>query len=221
MQGHALVRGGLRARRCKSEGRSFVAAQLPDSDTHADGSKSEFNWYAVYTRHQHEKSAARLLAGKGFDTLLPLYQARHRWKDRTQTVHLPLFPCYLFISASMERRVEILRTPGVCWLVGNGGFATPIPERQVESIRTLIASSLRFEPHPFLASGDCVRVRSGPLAGVEGILVRVKNGHRLVLSVQLLKQSAAVEVDGSLVERISPLSKAATAFSYYNERTVG
>lgn len=143
--------------------------------------------------------------------MLPLYQARHRWKDRTQTVRLPLFPCYVFIHTSLERRLEILRTPGVCWLVGNGGFASPIPDREVESVRTLMTSSAHFEPHAFLTRGDHVRVLAGPLAGIEGVLIRVKNEHRVVLSVELLKQSAAVEVDLALIERLGARTASAGA----------
>lgn len=158
-------------------------------------------WYAAYTRHQHEKSAAQILREKGIDTLLPLYQVAHRWKDRTQLVHLPVFPCYVFVRASLQTRLNILQTPGICQLVGFAGQPVVIPEHEIDSLRTLVESSARYEPHPYLHSGDLVHIKLGPLAGIEGILTRFKNQYRVVLSVQLLQQSVAVEVDLAGIER--------------------
>jgi transcription antitermination factor NusG len=158
-------------------------------------------WYAAYTRHQHEKSAAQILQEKGFDALLPLYQVAHRWKDRTQMVRLPVFPCYVFVRASLQSRLKVLQTPGICQLVGFAGQPTAIPECEMDSLRALVKSSARYEPHPYLHSGDCVQIKYGPLAGIEGILTRFKNQYRVVLSVQLLQQSVAVEVDLAGIER--------------------
>jgi transcription antitermination factor NusG len=159
-------------------------------------------WYAVYTKHQHEKSATNLLARKGFNVLLPLYHTAHRWKDRMQIVALPVFPCYLFLRASLQRKLEILQTPGVFWLVGQGGHASLVPDSDIESIRKIMQGRAHAEPHPYLKSGDRVRVLAGPMAGVEGILTRVKNRYRVVLSVDLLQKAVAVEVDISSVERL-------------------
>jgi len=159
-------------------------------------------WYALYTRHQHEKNSARILASKGFDTFLPLYTAAHQWKDRVKRLSLPLFPCYVFIRGGIDRRFEVLTTPGIHSWVGVAGNPLPIADTEIESIRQVVETSLRVEPHPFLKCGDWVRVRSGPLAGIEGILVRKKNLLRLVLSVELLEKSVAVEVDASAVERV-------------------
>lgn len=158
-------------------------------------------WYAAYTRHQHEKSAAQILREKGFDVLLPLYQAAHRWKDRTQIVQLPLFPCYLFARVSLQSRLQVLQTPGICQLIEFAGQPVSVPEQEIASIRTLVESSARYEPHPFLHSGDRVEITRGPLAGIEGILVRFKNQFRVVLSVALLQQSVAVEVELAGLER--------------------
>jgi len=157
-------------------------------------------WYAVYTKHQHEKSAKSILAQKGFEVLLPLYRSAHRWKDRTQIVLLPIFPCYLFLRASLNRKLEILRTPGVFWLVENAGHACAVPDSDIEGIRKITEGAAHAEPHPFLKTGMRVRVKVGPLAGVEGILSRVKNQYRIVLSVELLRQAVSVEVDISIVE---------------------
>ena len=160
------------------------------------------HWYAVCTRHQHEKAAARILEYKEFEVFLPLYKTRHRWKDRIKEVSLPLFPGYLFVRDGLERCLPILTTPGICSIVSCGGRPTTIPSSEIEAVRRIVESTLRVEPHPFLKSGDWVRVKYGPIAGVEGILLRNKNIARLVLSVEMLGKSAAVEVDATHVERI-------------------
>jgi transcription antitermination factor NusG len=160
-------------------------------------------WYAAYTRHQHEKSASQMLEQKGLEVLLPLYRVAHRWKDRAVVVHLPLFPCYLFVRASLDTRAHILRTPGIVQLVGTTGAPVQIPDAQIEGVRSVVRGPAPFEPHPYLHCGDRVVVLAGPLAGVEGILSRFKTNYRVVLSIDLLRQSVAVELDLSLVERVS------------------
>jgi transcription antitermination factor NusG len=160
-------------------------------------------WYAIYTRHQHEKTVAQILTIKGFETLLPLYQSARRWKDRAKVLSLPLFPCYVFVKGGMDRRVDILTTPGIYALVSNAGTPSPIPPDEIEAIRLAVESSAPIEPHPFLKYGDLVRVKCGPLAGIQGILVRKKNLYRLVVSVEMLGQAAALEVDSLLVERLN------------------
>ncbi len=164
------------------------------------------NWYAVCTRHQHEKAAARMLEYREFEVFLPLYAARHRWQDRIKEVSLPLFPGYLFVRERLDRLLPILTTPGVCRIVSCGGRPAVIPFSEIEGVRRIVESNLRVEPHPFLKSGDWVRVKHGPLAGLEGILLRKKNMTRLVLSVEMLGESAAVEVDTTHVERMPTVS---------------
>lgn len=149
-------------------------------------------WYALYTRHQHEKTVARVLQGKGFGVFLPLYTAAHRWKDRTKQLSLPLFPCYVFLQGDTRRRVEVLGTPGVYSIVGAEGRPAPISELEIDAIRQMLESKAQVEPYPYLRCGDWIRVKSGPLEGIEGILVRKKNLFRLVVSVELLQKSVAV-----------------------------
>jgi len=161
------------------------------------------NWYAVCTRHQHEKTAARILEYKEFEVFLPLYKARHGWKDRIKEVSVPLFPGYLFVREGLKRWLAILTTPGVSSIVSCGDQPAAIPFSEIEGVKRVVESSLRVEPHPFLKCGDWVRVKHGPIAGVEGLLLRQKNVARLVLSVEMLGKSAAVEVDATDVERIS------------------
>jgi len=163
-------------------------------------------WYAVYTKFQHEKSAARLLANKDLEVFLPLYHTVHRWKDRNQALVLPLFPCYLFVRMALERKLEALRTAGVRWLVENAGRACPVPDVEIESVRKVCSSRSRVQPHPFLKQGVPVRVRSGPLAGTQGILLRTMNRCRVLITVELLQKSVAVEVELWNVEVLTPKS---------------
>jgi transcription antitermination factor NusG len=160
-------------------------------------------WYALYTRHQHEKSIANMLTNRGFEVFLPLYLVGHQWKDRTKQLSLPLFPTYVFLWSCLGRRVDVLKTPGVYQFVGFGGMPCAIPTEEIESVRRVVTSALSIEPHPFLKCGDRVRIKSGSLAGVEGILVRKKNLFRLVLSVELLNRAVALEVDVTKVERLA------------------
>lgn len=161
-------------------------------------------WYALYTRHQHEKAVDEILRNKGFETFLPLYETVHRWRDRNKRVSLPVYPCYVFIRGGVDRRVQILTTPGIHWIVGVGGCACPIPDSDIEAVRRLVSTQFRVEPHPYLRTGDRIRVIAGPLEGMEGILARKKNVFRLVLSVDMIMKSVAVEVDASMVERLEP-----------------
>ena len=160
----------------------------------------ESEWYAVYTRHQHEKTVFERFSRAGFDAFLPTYQVARQWKDRIKQLSLPLFPCYVFLRGGLDRRLDVLSTPGVHSLVSFSGRPAPIPKTQVEAIRRVIENHLPVEPHPFLRCGDWVRVTSGPLADIEGILVRRKSSFRLILSAELLGKSIAVEVDAFNVE---------------------
>ena len=160
-------------------------------------------WHALYTRHQHENAVAQALSARGFEVFLPQYRTAHRWKDRDKELLLPLFSNYVFLHGGLDRMLMLMTAPGVHSLVSWGGRAANIPWEEIEAVRRLIASSYEVEPHPFLKCGDRVRVTSGPLEGIEGILVRRTRGYRLVLSVEMLSRSASVEVDTSMVERVS------------------
>jgi transcription antitermination factor NusG len=177
---------------------------MPIEETSASSITRDWTsgWHALYTRHQYEKLVAQALSAKGFEVFLPQYRTIHRWKDRRKELMLPLFPSYVFIQGGFDRMLSIFTTPGVHSFVSWGGRPAEIPQEQIDAVRRLVQSPLRFEPHPFLKCGDWVRIKSGPLAGIEGVLVRTKSAYRLVLSVEILAQSASVEVDISAVERI-------------------
>jgi transcription antitermination factor NusG len=166
-------------------------------------SNEEHHWWAIYTRHQHEKVVADVLAAKGFEVFLPLYDSIRRWKDRQKLLSLPLFPCYVFVHGGLRRRFQILNTPGVHMALTRGERIAVIPEKEIDAIRRTVEGPFRMEPHPFLRCGDRVRVIRGSLQGVEGILTRKKNQFRLVLSVDMLAKSVAVEIDAADVESIA------------------
>jgi transcription antitermination factor NusG len=160
------------------------------------------SWWALYTRHQHEKTVADVLSNKGFDVFLPLYESVRRWKDRNKIISLPLFPCYVFVRGGMSRRLQVVTTPGVHTILYTGERIAIIPTEEMDAIRRAVNSSSRIEPHPFLRCGESVRVTRGSLEGVVGVLVRKKSLYRLVLSVEMLAQSVSVEIDASDVEPV-------------------
>ena len=174
---------------------------LRKTDEEVENSSS---WWAVYTRHQHEKAVAQVLSTKGFEVFLPLYDSVRRWKDRSKTLSLPLFPCYVFVRGGMNRRLQVVTTPGIHTILYSGERLAFIPNDEIDSIRRAVNSPTRVEPHPFLRCGEKVRVTRGSLEGVVGVLVRKKNVFRLVLSVEMLAQSVAVEIDAADVTPVAP-----------------
>jgi transcription antitermination factor NusG len=175
---------------------------LSESVVTVENRLSGSSWYALYTRHQHEKMVDQVLTNKGFNSFLPLYATTHHWKDRTKSLSMPLFPCYVFLKGGIERRLQILTTPGIYGVVSSAGQPAAIPDVEIEAIRRVIQSGARIEAHPYLKCGNWVRVKCGPLAGIEGILVRRKNISRLVLSVEILGTAAAIEVSAFHVEEV-------------------
>jgi transcription antitermination factor NusG len=175
-------------------------------------------WYAVYTKFHHEKSAAGLLEKKDFEVFLPVYRTVHKWKDRNQMVIIPLFPCYLFLRMELDRKLEVLQSAGVRWFVENVGQACPVPDSQIDAVRKICSGATRFQPHPFLRQGDLVRVRRGPLYGMEGFFIRTKGQYRVVVSVELLCKSVAVEVDLADVELVN-VSRGAAVPTALAEKT--
>lgn len=157
-------------------------------------------WHVVHTRHQHEKAVAEILTNNGFEVFLPLHFALHRWADRIKRVSLPLFPCYVFLRGGLDKRIQIVKTPGVHGIVTAGGQPGVVPEEEILGIRRAVENFLAAEPYPYLNVGDRVRVTSGPLLGIEGILIRKQDHLKIVLSVEMLGRSIAVEIDGATVE---------------------
>jgi transcription antitermination factor NusG len=161
-------------------------------------------WYAVQTRSRFEKTVRAEFALSEIEHYLATYLEVHEWKDRKKTVELPLFPGYIFVRLEdvNAARMQVLRTNGVVRILSNGGSMEPVPDEQIESIRRLLGAGQQCYPHPFIREGSWVRVRRGVLAGVEGRLVRFKNDMRLVVSIDLLSQSVATEIDARNVEPV-------------------
>ena len=178
---------------------------LAEKEPEIQGATGAANWYALFTRHQHEKSVASALSKKSYEVYLPLFHSVRRWQDRAKALWLPLFPGYVFIREGMDRQLQILTTPGVIHIVKWGGRPAIVPPGQLNAIRQIIESCPSVETHPYLQSGDRVRVKTGPLMGLEGILTRKKGAARLVISMEMLGRAAAVEIDVSNVERIGPV----------------
>ena len=167
-------------------------------------SPEEANWYAVHTMARHEKRVAAQFEEKRVKSFLPLLEQVHQWSDRRSKVEVPMFSCYAFvrIAQTPEERLRVLRTPGVLGFVGSERQGTPIPEEQIESLRTAIREKIPCYPHAFLSAGRRVRIRGGSLDGVEGILVRQGADQSLVVSVELLQRSISMRVEGYNVEAL-------------------
>lgn len=160
------------------------------------------NWYAVYTSANHERRVAEQLALRGIEHFLPTYESVRKWKDRKVKLQRPLFPGYVFVRMELAKRLGALQVPGVARLVGFDGQPAVVPEADLLRVREFLAQGFKAEPHRMLKVGRRVRVRSGPLAGMAGIVVRRKNGHKLVISFDLIQQAMAVEVAGEDLEAL-------------------
>jgi len=159
-------------------------------------------WYAAYTSPRHEKRVAQQMEGRQIHCFLPLYKSVRRWKDRRKQLELPLFPGYVFVHMALKDRLQVLQLPGVVQFVNFNGKPAPLPDAEIEALRNGLARNLCAEPHPYLKIGRRVRVHSGPIAGLEGILVRRKDKFRVVLSIHLIQRSVAVEVDEAEIEPV-------------------
>lgn len=161
-------------------------------------------WFAVQTRSRHEKKVEMELQYKGLETFLPMLSKTRQWSDRTVKVDFPLFSGYVFVCMQWNaaNHLRVLKTNGVVSLLGTGGRPTAIPEWQIESTRRLIATDTRFDSHTFLKVGQRVRILSGSLEGVEGVLLSVNGEQKLVVSIDLIRQSLAVSLKGYEVEAI-------------------
>lgn len=156
-------------------------------------------WFALTVKPQHERTAALALRLKGFEEFLPLYRARRQWSDRIKTLELPLFPGYVFCRFPVFRKAAVLGTPSVQGIVGFGGVLAPLEDAEIESIRAMVASGCPVGPWPYLRAGQRVRIQAGPLRGLEGVLVSLKDSWRVVVSLHLLQRSVAVEVERDVI----------------------
>jgi len=161
-------------------------------------------WFALQVRTRWEGSTAVLLAGKGYQTLLPTYQTKRRWNGRVKQLNAPLFPGYVFCQFDALNRLPILVTPGVISVVGRGRIPLPVDDSEIAAIQTVVLSGFHAEPWPYLEIGQRIRIESEALNGLEGILINFKGNHRIVVSVSLLRRSVALEIDRASVKPVVP-----------------
>jgi transcription antitermination factor NusG len=165
-------------------------------------SLSEPRWYAAYTCANHEKRVRDQLEQRSVETLLPLYQTVRCWKDRRMRLQLPLFPGYVFVRMALADRLRVLQVPGVAQLVGFNGLPCPLPEKEIHAILNCLNPRYQIKPHPYLQVGRRARVKTGPLQGLVGIILRRKNRTSFVLSLDLIMRSMSVEVEGMELEPV-------------------
>ena len=165
-------------------------------------SKHAAHWYAAYTAARHEKVVAQQLTERRVETFLPLYRSLHRWKDRRKLVELALFPSYVFVRISPRDKLRILQVSGVVHLVSFNGQLAELPETEIDALRNGLEHDVYAEPYPYLRVGRRVRVVRGPMMGTEGLLVRKKDKYRVVISIDVLMRSVAVEIDGGDLQAV-------------------
>jgi len=185
-----------------------VVASINEPPTEQESLPSA-KWFAVYTTPRHEKRVDQYLSAKNIEHYLPLYHQRRRWSDGTRvTLDLPLFPGYLFVRIDKSERVRVLEVPGVLSIVGGTGHKpAALPDAEIEALRSGLHLR-RPEPCPLPTVGERVRIRSGPLAGMQGVVLRYKNRLRVVLTIELIRQSVAVEVEAEELEALEPENSA-------------
>jgi transcription antitermination factor NusG len=158
------------------------------------------NWFALRVRPKHEKTVATNLSKLGFDGYLPIHQVRRRWSDRVKLLDTPLFPGYLFCRFAYSDRLRVLNSPGVESIVGFGKTDVPVEDSEIAAVRTLVASGKPLAHLPFLRIGQNVVIERGPLAGIRGVVLRDESAWRVVVSVEALDRSIAVEVDREVLQ---------------------
>jgi len=174
--------------------------------------ESGIPWYALQVRPRYEHLVSSVLQNKGYDPFLPTCRVTHQWSDRTVEVSQPIFPGYVFCRLDLSSRLlPVLTTPGVLRLVGFGRTPTPVEDHEIDSVRIIVESGLPSSPWPMPGIGQRVVIESGPLQGLEGVLIGIRKRRRLVVSVNLLQRAVAVEVDWDAARAIHPPARRPTS----------
>jgi transcription antitermination factor NusG len=178
----------------------MLHAQIQSGDC---GLNSGESWFAIWTKPRHEKAVSSQLGRLGFSTFAPMVEHVHRWTDRRKKIEMPLFPRYTFVKLqpTLQERVRILRLYGVNGFVGSRGQGTPIPEKQIADLKTLLDNDVDFSLIPALKVGQRVRIRGGCLEGIEGTLA-AKSNETLVISIEPIEHSVSIRIDGFHVDPI-------------------
>lgn len=168
----------------------------------------KLQWFAIHVRSNFERTVSAVLRNKGLEEFLPTYRCRRRWSDRIKEDDFPLFPGYLFCRLDHHQRKPVVTTNGVVRIVGTGKTPVAVSAQELEFIWRITQSDVVANPWPYLNIGESVVIRSGPLSGLEGILVESKSHRRLVVSVSLLQRSVAVEIDHVHVQPVRGIESA-------------
>jgi transcription antitermination factor NusG len=191
------------------------------SPTETTAFQSGFQWYALQVQTRLASISAAVLRGKGYEDFLPMYEADRHWADRVKRVTLPLFPGYLFCRFNPhDRQVPVLTSPGVIGVVGAGKVPIPVDDDEIEAVRKVVKSGLTPQSVPFLDRGACVHVETGPLKGLQGLIIDSHKGCRIVVSVTLLQRSVAVEIERDWVRpvAVTPAARARAHYSLLTEQ---
>jgi transcription termination/antitermination protein NusG len=182
-------------------GSGAVEVPVPEAGPSGATARETSAWFAVRTRSRHEASVQRQLQASGIEAFLPTVSRWSRWKDRRKLVEWPLFPGYCFARIAPQASSALRKCAGVVSVISVDGRPVSIPDHEIDSLRTLVNTELKYDPCPLLHEGDLVEIGWGPLKGVTGRLVRKGTRARLVLSVNLIGQGVSVEVDAADVRR--------------------
>ena len=165
------------------------------------------DWFAVFTTPRHEKRVEEHFRVREIESFLPLCKMRREWKDGSKvTIQVPLFPNYIFVRIERNKRIPVLEVPGVLSIVGGGRESMTIPDSYIHCLQEGLQQG-KIEPHPHLTTGMKVRIRSGVMAGMEGILLRKRNDFRVVLTLQMIMKSVKVEVEMDEIEPVDSSSR--------------
>lgn len=178
----------------------FVSDTLePSRNLSTDAGIEPAEWYALVVKPRFEKAAGRNLEAKGFETLVPTYRKYHSYGARSKVSDLPLFPGYVCCRFDIRRSLPILSTPGVIRVIGTRSVPAPLSEEEIHALQTAIRAKIPVQPFPFMNAGQKVRITTGALAGIEGIVLRPRPKLGIVLSITLLQRSVLLEIDGNHV----------------------
>ena len=158
--------------------------------------RKSMQWYALRIQSRLARVASQMLRGKGFEEYLPVYRARRIWSDRTKSIEVPLFPGYMFCRFDpFDHILPVLTTSGVTGIVSAGRTPIPVTEREIDSVRAVLASGLAVQPWTYLSVGSKVSITRGPLTGLEGVITCTDKVDHFVVTVTLLQRSVAVAID--------------------------
>jgi transcription antitermination factor NusG len=199
---------------CESKGGSVsidLNRVLGNEERNEASLNSHLPWFAVRVKSNYEKPVSAILRGKGIEEFMPAYRSKRYWSDRVKMVDVPLFPGYLFCRLDLNRRLPLLTTPGFLYLVGKGKTPEPIDDQEILAIQSIMRSGLPVLPWPSIAIGQKVRLERGPLRGLDGIVAKIADQHRIYVNVTLLQRSVSVQIDPDWVRSLESPGSALVA----------